>query len=29
MIEVKDLTKTFDGFTALDKTCVTVPDGGV
>ena len=29
MIEVKDLVKTFDGFTALDRADVTVPDGGV
>jgi len=29
MIEVKQLTKTFDGFKALDSATITVPDGGV
>ena len=29
MIEVKNLTKTFDGFKALDEATITVPDGGV
>ena len=29
MIEVRNLTKTFDGFRALDGATVTVPDGGV
>ena len=29
MIEVKNLTKTFEGFKALDNTNITVPDGGV
>ena len=29
MIEVKNLTKTFEGFTALDNATITVPDGGV
>ena len=29
MIEVKNLRKTFDGFTALDDLTMTVPDGAV
>ena len=29
MIEMKNVVKTFDGFTALDGACVSVPDGGV
>ena len=29
MIEVKNVVKTFDGFTALDGASITVPDGGV
>ena len=29
MIEVKNLTKTFEGFKALDNATITVPDGGV
>ena len=29
MIEVKNLTKTFEGFKALDGASITVPDGGV
>ena len=29
MIEVKNIVKTFDGFTALDGASITVPDGGV
>ena len=29
MIEVKNLRKTFDGFTALDDLTLTVPDGAV
>ena len=29
MIEVKNLTKTFDGFRALGGASITVPDGGV
>ena len=29
MIEVKNLVKTFGGFTALDGASITVPDGGV
>ncbi len=29
MIEVKNLTKTFDGFTALDGMTITVPKGAV
>jgi len=29
MIEVRNLTKTFDGFKALDDAAITVPDGGV
>ena len=29
MIEVKQLTKTFDGFTALNKLSLTVPTGAV
>lgn len=29
MIEVKNVTKTFDGFTALDGTTLTVPTGAV
>ena len=29
MIEVKNLTKTFEGFKALDNAAITVPDGGV
>lgn len=28
MIEVKNLVKTFDGFTALDSATLTVPRGG-
>ncbi len=29
MIEVKNVIKTFDGFTALDGASITAPDGGV
>ena len=29
MIEVKNLVKTFDGFTALDSATLTVPRGAV
>ena len=29
MIQVKNLTKTFDGFTALSDTTLTVPQGRV
>ena len=29
MIEVKKLTKTFDGFKALDELDITVPKGAV
>ena len=29
MIEVKNLTKTFDGFKALDDLTLTVPNGAV
>ena len=29
MIEMKNVVKTFDGFTALDGACVSAPDGGV
>ncbi len=29
MLEVKNLTKTFDGFKALDDLCLTVPRGAV
>ena len=29
MIEVKNVVKTFDGFTALDGATITVPSGGV
>ena len=29
MIEVKNVVKTFDGFTALDGATITVPGGGV
>ena len=29
MIEVKNVTKTFDGFKALDGASINVPDGGV
>ena len=29
MIQVKNLTKTFDGFTALSDTTLTVPQGSV
>lgn len=29
MIEVKNVVKTFDGFTALDGASITAPDGGV
>ncbi len=29
MIEVRELTKTFDGFKALDSASITVPDGAI